>query len=74
MLYFFDVHAGPKHFFDEEGTECPGLEMAAHIAAETAARLEPNPLRAEMHLPVVVDVRTESGRQVLVVTLPPGTA
>lgn len=69
MLFFLDVHRGPDHFFDDHGFECAGIEGAAHIAAEAAARIAP--ARASTHTdPLVFDVRSESGRPVLAVMLP----
>lgn len=56
MLFFLDVHRGPDHFFDDHGFECAGIEGAAHIAAEAAARIAP--ARASTHTdPLVFDVR-----------------
>jgi hypothetical protein len=66
--YYFDVREGEKFSADEEGEELPGLRAAREEAALSAVAIGSDILTASSPS-ISVEVRDESGQQVVKVSL-----
>jgi hypothetical protein len=67
--FYFDVREGTRFFSDEEGVECPDLDAAERLAAESAAEIGRDVLPEPEVRDVTVELRNEHKQRVLTVTV-----
>lgn len=67
--YFFDIQDGDKILNDTEGLELDGIEAVQREAMRALPDMARDTLPSEGHRTIVVCVRDESGRTVLMAAL-----